>query len=1583
MEGKPSAPLFLRVIRVIRGLFLYIKMKSERLQDVYKLSPMQEGMLFHSLLDEGTNPYFEQTLFHIKGEIDYLLLEKSFNLLIRRYDILRTIFRYENLKQPLQILLRERHLKIYFENISQLNKEKKETYLEEFKRKDRKRKFDLSTDLLMRISLFRTGRDSYRLLWSSHHIIMDGWCLGIIFKDLLTIYRSLIKGKPPNPGPVTPYKKYINWLEKQDKAEGLRYWREYLEGFDQPTGFPGSRQSFSRGNEEPEEYFLTIEKESAQGLEAIARENQVTANSVFQALWGILLQGYNHNTDVVFGAVVSGRPPEIEDIENMVGLFVNTVPVRIQAGCITDFSQLVREVHRQAVMSKPYEYLPLAEIQANSSLKNRLIDHLMGFQNYPIQEEVRSASSGGELGFVVERMEYKERTNYDLNCLVSSGEKYLVKFNFNPGVYSREFIKTTALRLKKLIKQVVKNHQVPLKEIEIILAEEKNRLLHEFNDTGAAYPRGQTIHALFEEQAGKAPDSIAVVGSNSKHHFTYRELNKRSDQSACFLSEKGVQPDTIVGIMQARSLDMIVGLLGILKSGGSYLPIDPAYPQDRIDYMLKDSGASILLTSSNCQLSITNCQWETGDSVGNRLACSARCSPGVSFHRSSFITHHSNLAYIIYTSGSTGKPKGVMIEHCNVVRLVENCNFIDFTPGDRLLLTGAIVFDITTFEIWGPLLNGLTLFLADRDDILDAEKLGEILHKNKISILHLVPQLFERIAGDHPGVFAQLKYFLVGGDVVRPHRINQLRKKCKNLKILHMYGPTENTVFSTFFTVDKEYNVTIPIGKPVSHSTVYIVDKLLRLKPVGAAGELIVGGAGVARGYLNNPALTAERFLYGPRITRINTKIEKGTGKIFYSKKLLRGVQGGSILEKSPPGRRRHVLYRTGDLARWLLDGNIEFLGRIDHQVKIRGIRIEPAEIEHQLLSHETIKEAVVLDRNDGVGEKYLCAYFVAEHTVQNAGHEGAELREYLSQSMADYMIPAYFIQLEKIPLTANGKIDRDALPEPETEAKELYAPPRDEVENQLAKIWSEVLGPALESIGIDDNFFHRGGHSLKAMTLISKMHQALDIKVPLTEIFKRPTIRGLSAYINGSEAVEDKYIAIEPAEKKHYYPLSSLQKRLFILNRVEGIGTAYNMTQVMTVEGELRRDSLEKAFRLLVQRHESLRTYFEMIKNDPVQRIKDNVEFGIECFDFATGDTGYTGEEKKILTHFVRPFDLSRAPLLRVGLIAISGEKHLLLFDMHHIISDGTSMAILAREVIELYRGDELPLLRLQYKDFTLWQNNGSGQALLEEQETYWLDRFKGELPELAIFTDFPRPQVQSFAGSAVPFVLEKEIEEKIFQLNRDTGTTLYMVLLAVLNIALARYTGQEDIIIGTPVAGRQHPDFNNIIGLFINPLVMRNFPRGEKTIDQFLKEVKNNTLRAFRHQEYPFGRLLEKLEIKKDFSRNALFDVELAVQNMESTDMQIQGLRFRPYEPFNSNVTQVDIAVYAVESDKGIDVDLVYCTALFKPETMERFAAFFREVLSCLLEDRDIQLKDINLAHAFGEAESAYKKESIEFDF
>jgi amino acid adenylation domain-containing protein/non-ribosomal peptide synthase protein (TIGR01720 family) len=939
-----------------------------------------------------------------------------------------------------------------------------------------------------------------------------------------------------------------------------------------------------------------------------------------------------------------------------------------------------------------------------------------------------------------------------------------------------------------------------------------------------------------------------------------------------------------------------------------------------------------------------------------------------------------NLAYIIYTSGTTGKPKGVAVEHRSLLNYINwRIRNYHYSQQDVTLQLLSYGFDGFASNFYSSLLSGGKLLIAAEEKILDYEHITAIVKDKKVTNISLVPGMYESLLENSQSHdFETLRFIVLGGEKARRYLVEKSKAQNPHVKLINEYGPTETTVTAAAnLSMDETHSGVI--GRPISNVRVYILDSTSRfnLQPVGAAGELCISGDGLARGYLNNPELTAEKYINYK--LQIPNKVEKD--KDFDAK----GVENREDFHHS--SFIIHRLYRTGDLARWLPDGNIEFLGRIDHQVKIRGFRIELGEIESRLLKHNLVKEVVVIDRAPvNAGDKYLCAYIIPHKAGVSDG-----LGEYLSRELPDYMIPTYFIEVHKIPMTSSGKVDWKALPEPHAAAgeNETFAAPRDKIEKKLAAIWGDVLNISPAAVGIDDNFFQLGGHSLKVTVLAAKIHKELNVKLPLAEVFKTPTIRGLSQHIKTNPLTREQYAPIDPAEKKEYYVLSSAQKRLFVLQQMEKESIAYNGPQVITLAGNLDEQKFEETFMKMIARHETLRTSIQIVHEEPVQKIHEpwDVPFKIEYYKVGSDDDGRGRQPsdriplvEDIIDDFIRPFDLSRVPFFRIGLIKPGKDKNILMIDMHHIITDGISDQIFLKEFMALFGGEELPPLHIQYKDYSQWQNNEKEQQSLKQQEAFWLREFEGEIPVLDLPLDYPRPGVQSFEGRTLPFEIENKERKALEKTASEQGVTLFTLLLAIYSILLAKLSGQEDIIVGTDVAGRRHAELEHIIGMFVNALAMRNFPETGKTFRAFLQDVKERTLKALENQDYQFEDLVERVSVSRDISRNPLFDVVFAFIDLETTPGETPEQENSQLEQeshrYENKTAKFDLTLNAARTTENLFFSFEYCTKLFKEETIQRFVNYFRKILSTAVNDANQEISRIEII-------SPEEKKQLLFDF
>ncbi|AFH63622.2 amino acid adenylation domain-containing protein [Paenibacillus caseinilyticus] len=1472
-------------------------------EDAYLLTPMQQGMLFHALMDANSGAYFEQSTFDLLGHFDLDKFELSVESLVRRHEIFRSNVYTGWRERPLQVIFRSKTGLFRRVDLRGMSGAEQQEAIGRITREDQERGFDLTRDPLMRVTVLRTGDESYRFIWSTHHILMDGWCLSLVTEEVFEYYGALLEGREPKLAPVTPYSRYAEWLEEQDKEQASGYWAGYLAGYETqtllPTGRPQGRVQDQTKDEAFRSRYCDFSRELTAGMDRFAKRHGVTLNTLLQTVWGLLLQRYNGTGDVVFGSVVSGRPAEIPGIESMVGLFINTIPVRIRCSGEETFSEMLRRSQEAAAAGYAYETHPLFEIQALTEQKQELIGHIVVFENFPVEEQVEQLGSGDASDFRIVNAGMVEQTNYDFNLIVTPGEQLRIRFEYNESVFDPSAVERISGHLQHLMGQVVADAERKVNELEVVTPAEKETIFGAFNDTAVPSPKEKTIHRLLEEQAELTPEAEAVVYEGER--LTYRELNGLANRLARRLREAGVGRETLVGLMAERSLEMFVGLFGILKAGGAYVPIDPEYPEERIRYMLEDSGTKVLLTQSRLE--------EQAADAGTVLLLDEEGTYHEDESNLEPLGGADDLAYVIYTSGTTGKPKGVMVEHHGLTNLkVYFDQVLKLGAQDKIVQFASLSFDAACWEIYGALFTGAALYVPASSTILNYRLFEQYMQENGITMAALPPTYAVYL---EPDTMPALRILFTAGSASSVELVGKWKDR---LAYYNGYGPTENSIATTIWPVSEDPDADkgiVSIGRPMPNQHVYVIDPLGHLAPVGVAGELCVAGAGLARGYLDRPELTDEKFV----VSRFS-------------------------------GER---MYRTGDLARWMEDGRLEYLGRIDHQVKIRGYRIELGEIEAQLLKSSSVQETIVLAREDGHGQQELCAYFVAEELLRVS-----ELRALLAAELPGYMVPTHFMQLEAMPLTPNGKIDRKALPAPEAGGLHSadYHAPRTWMEARLAEMYQQVLG--VSSVGVNESFFELGGHSLKATALVSLLHKELGMNVPLKEVFRAPTVEALAEVLSGRE--QSAYVSIPAAEAAEVYPLSSAQQRMYVLHELEGDHLTYNMPAMMSVEGRLDKDRLQEVFRKLIARHEALRTSFELAEGEPVQRIHAEVPFEVE---YRQADDITAGE---LAARFVRPFDLTRAPLLRVGLVEMAPERFLLLFDTHHIVSDGASMSLLTEEFVRLYEGEALSPLRIQYKDYAAWQQAELQSERMRGHEAFWLDRFSGELPVLAMPTDHPRPAGRAPEGETVAFELGAARSEALRKLAAANGSTLFMTLLAAYTVLLHKYTGQEDIVVGTPVAGRPHADLEPVLGMFVNTLALRHTPAPGKTFRSYLKEVRDGVLQAFEHQDYPFEDLVDRLNLERDLSRSPLFDTLFVMQNADDRGYELPGLLLKPY-PREQAAAQFDLTFEAAETPEGLACSFQFASALYKRASIERLAEHFLQLLDGLTQDPQVTLGEADL--------------------
>ncbi len=1294
------------------------------------------------------------------------------------------------------------------------------------------------------------------------------------------------------------------------------FWLETLSGELVRSCFPPDNAREKDTPQKKETLAFGIEGALFERLIKAGNKSDSRLHMLMIAGFTLLLARYSGTRDIILGT-----PIDKQEVE---GDFINTaLALRIRLRDDMSFKDLLMQIREVVIEAADHQNFPIETLPVDLDLSS-------GDGSFPLFDAA----------ILLENIQDKSYIDHlDINMVFSfnkTGNSIEGTVEYNAHCYRAETIERIARHFKNIMQNGLNDAGAPVAGLEMLTPEERKQLLHDFNLTEAGFPRDKTLHRLFEEQVEKTPGNTAVMearsGDGEAPALSYRRLNQKANQMARVLLKKGAGRGTAVCIMGQRKIEIMTAILAVLKTGAAYLPLDARNPMERNRFIMEDGKAVVLLTQRHL-LDTYGGRLEHFSDGSVLLADDPAHFPGDGDPGNPGVAcDASDPAYIIYTSGTTGRPKGVVIRHRSAVNYL--CWAVDtYLKGEPLNFPvyTSISFDLTVTSLFVPLITGASavLYGGGNSDIL----IERIIDDNQVGVIKLTPSHMYLIR-DKKVRHSGLKRFVAGGEILDTHISRTIHDNFYgNVEIYNEYGPTEATVGCMVYRFDpkKDRGKNVPIGVPIANTRIYILDDRLNPVPIGAVGELYISGDGLAAGYLERPQLTGEKFVDNPF------------------------VEGTRI-------------YATGDLARWKSgpDGSyIDFLGRRDHQVKIRGYRVELGEIEKQVLEYEGVKNAVVLalesreHLRQGQGfdgsEAFLCAYLVRD---QGKGPEDItipRLREYLSGRLPDYMIPAFFEFLEIIPLTEAGKVDRKALPEPQIRADGAFIAPRDDIERKMVEIWADVLGAGAEEISIDANYFEIGGHSLNATLLVARIYRELFVKLKLVDIFEKATVRALSQHVK--EIEKEAFVAIDPVEPREYYFLSSAQKRLFFLQEFESRDNiSYNIPVVFNVTGALDRKKLEDIFNVLIQRHESLRTAIEMVEDEPRQKIYDTVDFKVEYFE--------AGEEeaRRIIDGFIRPFDLARPPLLRVGLVKTAEERFIQMLDMHHIVSDGVSMDIISAEFMVLYEGAQLQDLRIQYKDYAHWQSSDTYVEALERQKHYWLKEMDGELPIMDLPLDFARPAVQVFDGNFIYFEMEQQLVKGLNNLVKEENVTMYMLLLALVNLFFYKITHREDIILGTDNAGRRHTDLEYIVGMFVNTLAMRNYPASAKMFSQSLQEIKKRTLSAFENQDFQFEDLVEAVVQNRDVSRNPLFDVMFAHQKIEREGLEIPGLQLGMYE-FDYRKAKFDMTWTAIEREGTIFLALEYCTKLFTEQTIRAFYRYFENIVRDVIANPDRALKDIQI--------------------
>ncbi|UFH49859.1 non-ribosomal peptide synthase/polyketide synthase [Pseudomonas sp. KNUC1026] len=1490
---------------------------AREVDDLYPLSPMQQGMLFHTLLGQGSGDYVNQMRLDVAG-LDVERFRAAWQGVVDAHDILRTAFLASaDQPQPLQVVYR---------NVT-VDFAVQQAECQALADAELRRGFDLEQPSLIRLRLVPTGPDSHHLIYTSHHILMDGWSNSQLLGEVLERYN----GHTPAAS-AGRYRDYIAWLQRQDAQADQAFWAEALKGLNEPALLERAVASGPTGEHGYGKQAHSLNTGSTARLAEFARTRKVTVNTLVRAGWLLLLQRYTGQACVAFGATVSGRPTELAGIEQQIGLFINTLAVVGAPLPEQPLAAFLDELQAQNLALREHEHSPLFDVQRWAGRAGEaLFDTLLVFENYPVAEALEQ---GAPAGLAFGQVQSSEQTNYPLTLIVNLGQQLVLEFSYAKASYHNALIEQLGAHLVQLLEAMVARPECAVGELPMLSGVEQQATFNDWNPQPEAFGVTRCIHQRITEQAMLNPEAIAATLDGE--HLSYGDLNAQANQLAHHLIEAGVRPEARVGLATGRSLEMVVGLLAILKAGGAYVPLDPEYPQDRLAYMMQDSGIALLLVQEAVQGKLPAFDGQSLLLGADRSAYSTE-NPNVA-------VDPANLAYIIYTSGSTGMPKGTLLPHQNVMRLFDATEqWFGFTEKDVWTLFHSYAFDFSVWEIFGALMFGGRLVIVPYLVSRSPEDFHQLLCDEGVTVLNQTPSAFRQlmhVAVQDPRGTA-LRYVVFGGEALEVENLRPWFERFGDTtpQLINMYGITETTVHVTYRPLtlaDLTQGAASPIGEPIPDLSWYLLDADLNPVPRGCTGELYVGRAGLARGYLNRGDLSATRFIPDPF-----------------------GEAGGR-------------LYRTGDLARYRADGVIEYIGRIDHQVKIRGFRIELGEIEARLLAQASVREAVVL-APEILGSQQLVAYIVPQQYEADALEQGEQreaLKAALKADLPDYMVPAHLLFLEQLPLTANGKLDRKALPAPESAlAQGAYLAPQTELECGLAAIWEEVLGA--ERVGLGDNFFELGGHSLLATQVVSKARQRLATAPALRDLFTWPVLGELAAHLAGHRAETLEYPALQAREHHGQASLSLAQRRLWIVEQLAGGSAAYGMPLALRLHGALQVDVLRASLAEVVQRHEVLRTAYPMDdEGDPIALIQASIDVQLPLLDLSGLPPAQQEHEvaEAALANASLPISLDSAPLWRARILRLAANEHVLLFSMHHILSDGWSMGVLVDELTRCYgrliegKQPNLAPLPIQYSDYADWQQALEDRGILKAQAGYWQQNLAGYSGQLALATDHPRPARASQDGASVSFSLPAELSARVLELSRQHGVTPYITLLTAFQCLLHRLAGSDDVVVGADIAGRHQPELEGLIGFFVNVLPLRSrFAEGARFAD-CLAAAKQNTLGAFEHQDLPLDMIVDASGVARHPGMNPLLQVLFVMDNLPPQAGGLAGIRVEQV-PVAQEHSKFDMALFVTEQGGQLHGNWVYATDLFKQESIDRFVSAWTGILEQVSADQGMTLGEITM--------------------
>ncbi|HEX7243557.1 MAG TPA: amino acid adenylation domain-containing protein, partial [Longimicrobiaceae bacterium] len=1432
-------------------------------------------------MDPSSGAYNHLSPFRVRGRLDVRALERALEGVVRRHEALRTVFPVVD-GDPVQEVREPGPVPLPLVDLRGAPREAREAEVRALALAEAARPFDLLRGPVFRATLLRVADDEHVVLFTLHHVVSDGWSMGVLVGEVTALYEAHARGGEPGLPPLpVQYADFAvwqrAWLSGEPLEAQLAWWRERLAGapplLELPTDRPRPAVAGSRGAG----LAFLLPPEVTGPLRALAQKEGATLFMTLLSAWQLLLARWSGQDDLCVGTAVAGRTrPEVE---GLIGFFVNTLVLRGDLSGDRTFRELLGCTREAALGAYAHQDLPFERL-VDELRVDRSLGHSPLFQVMFALENVEP----GELRLgdaELEPVPLETRTaKFDLTFGIDELDDGLQGvLRFRPDLWDASTVERMLGHWRVLLEGVAATGPgTRVSDLPLLAPAERERVLEEWNATEAGFPL-LCAHERFEEQARLTPDAAAVVYGDRT--LSYAALDRRADALAARLHALGVRPEARVGVLLERGVEMVAAVLAVLKAGGAYVALDPSHPDERLLFVLEDAGARVVLTDSALAGRIGG--------FGGVAECLDRLEEAdfVPPERLRPPVSPDNLAYVVYTSGSTGAPKGVLVAHRGL------SNYLAWfdrevlgEEGFDLPLVSRLSFDAHVRQLFPPLLRGEAVWVLPEETVADPARLLEALSGRERVSFGGVPSLWSamvELVGSGEGPKPRgLVAVLLGGEALPDGLVERTRALFPGAAVWNHYGPTEATVNTTAARVDGAERVGI--GRPVANVRVYLLDAYLRPVPVGVPGELFAGGAGVARGYLGRPELTAESFVPDP-----------------FSR-----AEGARM-------------YRSGDRARWLDDGTLEYLGRTDRQVKLRGFRVEPGEVEAALASHPAVRGAAVVARDER-----LVGYVAAE----SGGVSVAELREHARGSLPEHMVPSVLVVLDALPLTPSGKVDRRALPEPGAgEVAEGYVAPRTPVEEIVAAVWAEVLG--VGRVGAHDDFFEIGGHSLLATRAVSRVRAALGVDLPLRALFEAPTVAGLSGRAEAArrEGAGPPPPPIRRVPRDGPLPLSFAQQRLWLLQQVAPESAAYNMPYALRLRGAPDHAALRRALRGVVERHEALRTVFRSVDGEPAQVVQAPGGVPLPLVELERLGPEARGREAARLAaeEAARPFDLARGPTLRTHLLRLAGEEHVLLFTLHHVVSDGWSTGVLLRDVAALHdayvRGGDpsLPALPVQYADYAVWQRAWLAGEVLEAQIAWWRERLAGAPPLLELPTDRPRPAVQSERGGWVPLALPDAVARALRAFSRRQGATLHTTLLAAWQLLLSRWSGEEDLCVGLPIAGRGRPEVEELIGFFVNTLVIRADLGGDPSFRALLGRTREAALGAYAHSDLPFERLVEALGVERSLGHTPLFQAVYAPEDPRGREPRLAGLEVEPLET-GFHAAKLDLVLTLGDDGEGV---------------------------------------------------------------